>query len=85
MRGDDAGKRYGPQRRHAAEDSEREQKIGAETDIGLLANRDETGVAGKQIPQARQRDVGVHLRQQLQIAAAAPEWRGGKRDERRPR
>ena len=59
----DAGERDRPQRRNPGKDGEREQHIGAEPDIGLLADRDETGIAGEQIPQARQRDIGVDFRQ----------------------
>jgi len=42
----------------------------------------ETGIAGQQIPQARQRNIGIDLRQQREIVTAAPERRSGKRNER---
>ena len=60
------------QRMHAGEHRQREQQIGAEADIGLLADRDEAGIAGEQVPQARQRDIGVDFGEQPQVGAVAP-------------
>ena len=82
---DDAGKRDGPERRQAGKDGEREQDVGAEADIGLLADRDEAGVAGEQIPKARQRHIGVDLGEEMQVVAAAPQRRGAREQARLPR
>src|SRR5262249_44639312 len=40
--------------------------------IGLLADRDEPGVAREQIPQARERDIGVDFGEEPQVVASAP-------------
>src|SRR5262249_5560765 len=37
--------------------------------------RDEPGVSGEQIPQARERDIRVDLGEKPQIVASAPGWR----------
>ena len=49
---------------HTQQNREREQYIAAETDEGLLTDRDQAGIAGEQVPQARQRDEGIDLREQ---------------------
>ena len=66
-RRDQAGERNSPQRRNAEQDREREQALGAKPNIGLLADRDEAGVTGEQIPQARQCDIGVNFGEKLQV------------------
>ena len=53
----DAGDRDGEQRVDADEHGEGEQHVAAEADIGLLADRDEAGIAGEQVPQAGEREV----------------------------
>ncbi len=63
---------------NAGQHGRREQHIAAEPDIGLLADRDEPGIAGEQVPQARQRDIGVDFGEQPQVVAPAPGRRRGK-------
>jgi hypothetical protein len=48
--GEETGERDRPQRRNAEQDRKREQRIGAESDIGLLPDRDQPGITGEQIP-----------------------------------
>ena len=43
-----------------------EQRVGAEPDEGLLADRDQPGIAGEQVPVLRQRQHGEHEEQVLQ-------------------
>ena len=59
-----AGERQGEQRMKSADDGGREQHVAAEADIGLLPDRNEAGIAGEQVPQARKRDVGVDVGEQ---------------------
>src|SRR5436190_12857619 len=61
---------------------EGKQSIAAEPDIGLLSHRDEAGIAGKQIPEAGQRDIDVDFSKQAQVVAPAPERRSGEHNER---
>ena len=61
---------------------EREQQIAAEPDEGLLAYRDEPGVAGQQVPELGQRQHGEHEDQIVeQIAAGEGRQRYQHRDE----
>ena len=66
-----------------AEHGQPEQQIGAEAHIGLLADRDEAGIAGEQVPEARQRHIGVDLGKEAQVVAAAPIRRGRQRHDQR--
>ena len=58
-----------------------EQDIAAKPDIGLLADRDQAGIARQQIPQARQRDIGEDFRAQAQIIAARESGQRGQHDD----
>ena len=51
--GSDTGNRDREERMDTREHCQREQNISTEFDIGLLADRDEAGVARQQIPEAR--------------------------------
>ena len=67
---------------HAGEHGEREQQIAAEADKGLLADRDQPGIAGEQVPQARQRHIGEDLGQAAAASCAvAPGGRQRQRDQ----
>ena len=48
----------------AAEQREREQEVAAEPDEGLLADRDQAGIACEQVPALRQRQ---HVKQEDQV------------------
>src|SRR5712691_6504046 len=65
----------------SAQNGGREQHVGAEPDIGLLADRDQPGIACEQVPETRKRDIGVDLGQQPQVVAPAPGRRRGERHE----
>ena len=54
----------GEQRIDAAEQREREQEVAAEPDKGLLADRNQAGVACEQIPALRERQ---HVEQEDQV------------------
>ena len=62
-----------------------EQRIAAEADIGLLADRDEAGIAGEQIPQLRKREVIGHLGDEPHPAGIAPPRQRDERGEHRRR
>src|SRR5215475_10010760 len=74
----DAINRNGQKRVNAGLNGRREQDVAAEPDIGLLADRDEPGIAGEQVPEARERDIGVDFGEKPQVVASAPGRRGGK-------
>ena len=61
---DNARDRNGEQRIDAAEQREREQEVAAEPDEGLLADRDQAGIAREQVPALRQRQ---HVEQEDQV------------------
>ena len=66
--------------------TQREQAVGAEPDEGLLADRDQSGEAGEQVPVLRQAQHGEHEEQVLDQRAAGDERHGEQeRDERRRR
>ena len=48
---------------------------------GLLTDRDEAGITGEQVPQARQRHIGEDVAEQAQVIAAGPPRRAGERDD----
>src|SRR6185295_20009073 len=50
---------------------------------GLLSDRNQPGISGKQVPQAGQRDIAVDLSQQPQILPLAPERRARQHNEQR--
>ena len=79
-------KRTGDQQRHVDVHIQRagqiEQRIAAETDIGLLADRDETGIPGEQIPQLGEREIVGHLGDEPHLAGVAPPWHGDQHRER---
>ena len=84
-RGAEAGQRNGQQRIDAEQDQQREQAVGAEPDKGLLADRDQPGKAGEQVPVLRQAQHGEHEEQVLDQRPAGDERHGEQqRDERRP-
>ena len=62
-----------------------EHRIGADADEGLLADRDQPGIAGEQVPELRQRQHGQDEEQVLDHAARGEERRGeaGQHDQRR--
>ena len=49
-----------------------EERVGAEPDVGLLADRDEAGITRQQIPELRQREVVGHLADQPHLTRLAP-------------
>jgi hypothetical protein len=71
-RADHARQHHGHEWVNAEHDGEGEQHVGAEAHIGLLAHRHETGIAGQQVPQARQRHIGIDLGEQAKVLAVAP-------------
>ncbi len=72
------GEQDGNERIEPGVEGEREQQIAAEADEGLLAHRDEPGIAGEQVPILRQRQHGEHEDQVVEQVAAGE---GGERDE----
>ena len=68
--GDQAGQHDRKHRFEAGHQGKGEQRIGADADEGLLADRNQTGASGQQIPQLRQREHGEDVKQFLQQTAA---------------
>src|SRR5262245_22206779 len=66
---------------HAGQHGGGEQQVGTEPDIGLLADGHEAGVAGQQVPQARERHERIDLGKEAQRLPVAPPGRGGERDD----
>ncbi len=62
-----------------------EKSIGAEADIGLLADGHESGIAGQQIPELRERQVIRHLADEPNVARLAPPWQCHERGKSRRR
>ena len=69
--GDDAGEDDREDGIDAGDQGKGEQRIGADADESLLADRNQAGTAGQQIPQLRQRQHGEDVKQFLQQRAAA--------------
>jgi hypothetical protein len=49
-----------------------EQGIATEADIGLLADRDQAGIAGEQVPELRERNIVGHLADEPHPSRIAP-------------
>ena len=64
-----AGDQDGDDRIDAEQDDAAEHRIGAEADEGLLADRDQPGITGKQVPVLRQHQHGEDEEQILDDAA----------------
>jgi hypothetical protein len=80
---DDAAKNDRQQRIDPAIDREGKQHIAAEADECLLADGDETGIAGQQIPELRKRQHVEDEDQILNEPARREEWQQDEHDQKR--
>src|SRR6266446_3733227 len=68
----------GGERVHAQVVGQHDQRVPAETDVGLLADRDEPGVAGQEVPHLRENQQRDELDEHSHQAPGTPERKRGE-------